>query len=211
MNLPEPPLLVITDRRMACRPLPAVVAEALAGGCRWLLVREKDLPRSALVTLVKEILDLARPYSARVSVSADAQAMFEAAAHGVHLPQGTDVQSIRARIGAAQWIGVSAHSQAEVEAAAAAGADYVTFSPIFLTQSKPGYGPALGLAMLQQTVLSTSIPVIALGGITAANAADCIEAGAAGVAVMGEIMRAVNPAAAVQRLVKSIQEGRARR
>lgn len=211
MSLPEPPLLVITDRRMARRPLPAVVAEALAGGCRWLLVREKDLPRSALIALVKEILDLARPYSAWVSVSADAQATIEAAAHGVHLPQGADVHSARAQIGAARWIGVSAHSQSEVEAAAAAGADYVTLSPIFSTQSKPGYGPPLGLTTLQQVAQAAPIPVIALGGITAENAAGCMEAGAAGVAVMGEVMRAADPATAVQRLVKSIQEGRTRR
>ncbi len=211
MSLPEPPLLVITDRRMARRLLPAVVAEALAGGCRWLLVREKDLPQSALIALVKEILDLARPYSAWVGVSADAQATIEAAAHGVHLPQGADVQSVRAQIGATRWIGVSAHSRSEVEAAAAVGADYVTLSPIFPTQSKPGYGPALGLTTLRRVAQAAPIPVIALGGITAENAASCIEAGAAGVAVMGEIMRAADPATAVQRLVKSVQEGRPRR
>lgn len=208
MTLPEPPLLVITDRHMTQRPLSTVVADTLAGGCRWILVREKDLPRPALIALVKELLDLARPYNAWVSVSADVQATVAAQAHGVHLPQGMDVRAARRQVDATRWIGVSAHSPAEVEAAAAAGADYVTFSPIFPTSSKPGYGPALGLEALRRATQASPVPVVALGGITAENAADCIQAGAAGVAVMGEVMRAADPAAVVYRLVQSIQEGR---
>lgn len=211
MTLPEPPLLVITDRRMAQRPLPAVVADALAGGCRWILVREKDLPHPARIALVKELLDLARPHDAWVSVSADVQAVIAARAHGVHLPRGMDMQTARRQIGATRWIGVSAHSLVEVEAAAAAGADYVTLSPIFPTPSKPGYGPPLGLDALRQATQVTSLPVIALGGITAENAAECIQAGAAGVAVMGEVMRAADPAAVVHRLVQSLQAGRMER
>jgi len=181
MTLPEPPLLVITDRHM---------------------------PRPALIALVKELLDLARSYNAWVGVSADVQAMMAAQAHGLHLPQGMDVRAVRRQVDATRWIGVSAHSVVEVEAAATSGADYVTFSPVFPTPSKPGYGPALGLEALRQATQASPIPVVALGGITAENAARCIQAGAAGVAVMGEVMRAADPAAVTHRLVQSIQEGR---
>jgi thiamine-phosphate pyrophosphorylase len=87
----------------------------------------------------------------------------------------------------------------------AAGADYVTLSPVFLTESKPGYGPALGLEGLAAAVAAAKGPVIALAGITAANAAACIRAGAAGVAVMGEVMRAADPEATVRALVEAIR------
>ena len=98
----------------------------------------------------------------------------------------------RRRLGGNALIGQSAHNAAEIEQAAAMGADYVTLSPIFATISKPGYGPALGYAMLRRT---WPVPVLALGGIDASNAAQCLAAGAAGVAVMGGAMRAPDPQA----------------
>jgi thiamine-phosphate pyrophosphorylase len=85
-----------------------------------------------------------------------------------------------------------------------AGADYVTVSPVFLTASKPGYGPALGLDGLAHIVERVAGPVIALGGVTAANAASCRAAGAHGIAVMGEVMRAADPRAAVDAILREI-------
>jgi thiamine-phosphate pyrophosphorylase len=94
-------------------------------------------------------------------------------------------------------LGVSAHGEADIRAAAARGADYVTLSPIFETSSKPGYGPALGLAAIERGAM-LGLPIIALGGITPERAAFCLEAGAAGIAVMGEVMRAGDPAEVVR-------------
>ncbi len=91
---------------------------------------------------------------------------------------------------------MSAHGLDDVVAAAAAQADYVTLSPIFATDSKPGYGPALGTAALRAAA-ECDVPVLALGGVTADTAAACLAAGACGVAVMGEIMRADDPARVV--------------
>ena len=68
MSPPESPLLLITDRAMARRPLREVAAAALRGGCRWVMVREKDLAEAALARLVQDIMDLARPHGAAVSV-----------------------------------------------------------------------------------------------------------------------------------------------
>jgi thiamine-phosphate pyrophosphorylase len=100
------------------------------------------------------------------------------------------VRAARRRLGTSALIGYSAHSRADIAAAVADGADYVTLSPIFLTTSKPGYGPALGLDALRP---DWPLPVLALGGIGLENAAACMTAGAAGVAVMGEAMRAARP------------------
>ncbi len=77
----------------------------------------------------------------------------------------------------------------------------MTVSPVFLTASKPGYGPALGLDGLTKIIAAAAGPVVALGGITPDNAALCRGAGASGIAVMGEVMRAADPHATVARLI----------
>jgi thiamine-phosphate pyrophosphorylase len=87
-----------------------------------------------------------------------------------------------------------------VEAAVAAGADYVTLSPIFITASKPGYGPALGVAAIEAAA-KLGVSVLALGGVTADAARPCLDAGAAGIAVMGEIMRSDDPGRTASRLL----------
>ncbi|MGC2415820.1 MAG: thiamine phosphate synthase, partial [Stellaceae bacterium] len=79
-----------------------------------------------------------------------------------------------------------------------------TLSPIFLTDSKPGYGPAAGLDALAAAARLSFGPVIALGGIDEANAAACLAAGARGIAVMGGIMRAADPEATVRRLLAAM-------
>lgn len=198
MRLPQPPLLVITDRTQARAPLERTVEAVFAAGARWLLLREKDLPAAARLTLLRRLVALGRSYEATVTVSADVEAARQAGAAGVHLPRDGDTSAARARLGPSALIGRSAHDRAEIEAAEAAGASYVTLSPIFPTPSKPGYGPALGLETLARCAGGTGLPVVALGGVDASNAAACRGAGAAGVALMGSIMRAGDPAALVR-------------
>ena len=201
--LPAPPLLVITDRGRT-EDVVATATAAFRGGCRWLMLREKDLGTVALGALGARMLDAARPFAATVVINGDVDAALSAGAHGVHLPQGRPVDAARRGMGAAALIGVSAHSLAEAEAAAAAGADYLTLSPIFATDSKPGYGPALGPGGLKPIAEAVSIPVLALAGVSAANVGDCLAAGAAGVAVMGGVMGAGNPEQAVREIVAAL-------
>jgi thiamine-phosphate pyrophosphorylase len=203
MSLPSP-LLVITDRTLARRALREVCADAFAGGCRWLMVREKDLTRKQLAILVSEVVDSARAHGAMVSVNGDAGVAAACGARGVHLPRDGDVYDARRVMGEDGLIGVSAHSIAEARRAREVGADYVTLSPIYLSESKPGYGPALGLDELRRVALALPLPVIALGGITAENATDCVTAGAAGVAVMGTVMRAHKAEQVVSELLRCI-------
>ena len=203
MRLPVPPLLLISDRTQARRPLGAIVAAALAGGCRWFSLREKDLPAGERRRLLGELVELGHRWGAVVTAHADLEAVAATGADGVHLPGRGDPATARARLPGA-LIGASAHSPAEAAALLCAGADYVTLSPVFATASKPGYGPALGLAGLADTVARAPGPVIALGGITAANAAACVAAGASGVAVMGEVMRAADPRTCVEALVAAV-------
>jgi len=203
--LPKPPLLAITDRSRSVRPLPFVIGHLLEGGCRWFSLREKDLTFRERRALLSEILALARPAGALVTVHGDVVAALETGADGVHLSDVADLQLVRDTLPPESLIGISCHSPAEIRAAAAAGADYATLSPIFPTPSKPGYGPALGIGALAQAQ-GAAIPVVALGGVTAENAWSCLAAGAAAVAVMGPLMSAREPVTFTRRLVQSLSE-----
>ncbi|MMZ53721.1 Regulatory protein TenI [compost metagenome] len=104
-------------------------------------------------------------------------------------------------------IGVSVHNVAEAEAAEAAGADYVLYGHVFASASKPGLA-GRGLAALQETVESVSVPVIALGGITPDNAAEVLATGCAGIAVLSAVMHATNPVLSVQRFQQAMRDVR---
>jgi thiamine monophosphate synthase len=85
------------------------------------------------------------------------------------------------------------------------GLEYVTVSPVYPSASKPGYGPPLGLSTLRNWCAACAVPVLALGGVDSADRAGaCVRAGAAGVAVMGTVMRAADPAAVVRGLVEAV-------
>lgn len=204
MILPKPRVLLITDRSQAKRPLPEVVDAALAGGCRWISVREKDLPTGERRRLGRDIVKRADAWGATVTLHGDIASAEAARAAGVHVPFGTAPGAVKAILGKDALVGVSVHSWQEAERAQEDGADYVTVSPVFETASKPGHGPPLGLEILGEFCAALTTPVIALGGITGATGAQCVDAGAAGVAVMGEIMRAEDPRAAMAEIVRGV-------
>ncbi len=144
--LPDPPLLVITDRGQARAPLPEIAEAVFRAGVRWLMLREKDLDAVARRDLLCDLVARGARFGATVTVNGDLAAA-EAAA-GLHLPAGGDIEAVRRALGPGALLGASAHSLEEATTAAAAGADYVTLSPVFESASKPGYGPALGPAGL---------------------------------------------------------------
>ena len=181
MSLPVPPLLVITGRGLATRNLEDIAAAAFAGGCRWLSLRENDLSPPERLALLRRLVALGRTCGA-----------------------SGDAAAARQLLGPGALIGISAHSENEVSRAAGAGADYVTISPIFVSHSKLGYGPVLGLAELGRITRRATLPLIALGGIGPAQVAACLQAGAAGVAVLGGVMAAADPALVTSALVAGL-------
>jgi thiamine-phosphate pyrophosphorylase len=202
------PLLVITDRHQARHSIGAIAEAVAQAGGRWLLLRDKDLEPDERHVLAGRISAIAHRHGMHLSVSRDVDL---AAAYGasVHLQSAAAVGAARQRLGSSAFIGVSAHGLGDVKAAAAVGADYVTLSPIFPTASKPGYGPALGVAAIEPAT-RLGVPVVALGGVTADLVRPCLDASAAGVAVMGEIMRSSDPGRSVGGLLAACQAINAR-
>jgi thiamine-phosphate pyrophosphorylase len=203
VNLPSPPLLVISDRSQAKRPLVEIAAAAFRGGCRWFSLREKDLPAAERRELLRALVALGHDFGATVSIHEDIDDAVASGADGVHLPGGSDPAAARRRLPEG-LIGVSAHLPGEAAAQLKAGGDYATLSPIFLTRSKPGYGPAVGLATLAEAARLAPDRIVALGGIDAGNIAPCLAAGAHGIAVMGEVMRAADPETTVRQLLAAL-------
>ena len=203
MRLPIPPLLVVSDRHQARRPLEEVAEAVFAGGCRGFSLREKDLPPEERRALLAALVAAGRRFGALVTAHEDIEAVAVTGAGGVHLPRGGRPAAARARLPRAR-IGASAHSVDEAAALLRAGADYVTVSPVFVTASKPGYGPALGLEGLGRIVAQAPGAVVALGGITPENTALCLGTGVRGIAVMGEVMRAANPQATVECILRAM-------
>ena len=198
MTLPSP-LLAVTDRHGYPRPLPETVRAVLDGGGRWIWFRDRDLPDVERLRLGEAVAAEVRAAGGFLTVGGDLDLALSLGADGMHLPMAT-LSGARKRAGRAVLLGVSAHSLADVAAAAEAGADYVTLSPIFPTASKPGYGPSLGPEAIA-AASKYKLPVVALGGMDEGTLAACRDAGAAGFAVMGGVMRAENPAATVGRLI----------
>lgn len=191
-------LYLITDRHQvpAGRTLLATVEAALQGGVRAVQLREKDLPAADLLPLAEELRALTRRFSARLLLNDRIDVALAVAADGVHLG-GHSLPAAVARhlLGPQRLIGVSTHHPAEIAAAAAGGADFVTFGPVFATPSKRAYGPPQGLEALRLACQNSPLPVFALGGIKPCHLADLQTAGAAGVAVISALMAAPDPLA----------------
>jgi thiamine-phosphate pyrophosphorylase len=174
----------ITDRHsLRGESLLDAIARNLREGPDWIQVREKDLSARALCDLVRGALELPNPRGVKFLVNSRVDVALAAGAAGVHLPAGSPPPHLwRTIVPPGFLIGVSCHSIEEVRAAEQEDADYVVFGPVFQPLSKPSAEPALGLGQLARAAESARIPVLALGGLTRENAADCIAVGAAGLA-----------------------------
>ena len=203
---PLPALLVLTDRVQAERAghrLHDLVA--MIDGSREvaLVFREKDLVGEERASLGRRLAAAARGAGIRFVVASDADLARELDADGVHLAESDD-----AEVGPGLTVGRSCHDMDSVRRAIEDSVAYVTVSPVFETTSKPGYGPALGIAGLEQIVCGTGLPVYALGGVTVDRARACVDAGAVGVAVMGAVMGADDPAAVSRALLDEVLAAR---
>lgn len=176
-------LYYITDRRQFAGDILSKISEAIAAGVDYIQLREKDLSARALEELALRTENqslIANNLRTQILINTRADVAMAAGAQGVHLP----AEEISPREVREIWrgrgspvIGVSCHDKDEVSRAAAEGADFAVFGPVF---EKRNTAP-IGLARLE-SVCKSSIPVLALGGVTLANALSCLDAGAVGIA-----------------------------
>lgn len=182
--------------------LTEVIAAAVAGGADIVQWREKVANRAKYRQRFRAIHAAAG--DVLVIVNGNQEAALACGARRIHLPeQSLPIGVIRWRIGAGGLIGKSVHSVEAARRAQANGADYLIAGTIFASQSHPDIEPA-GLEFLRDVCAAVSLPVLAIGGVTPENTAECIEAGAAGVAVLSPIMRAENPKAVAQAYRRAI-------
>jgi thiamine-phosphate pyrophosphorylase len=202
----DPPLLLVTDRKQAGAPLADILAAAFAAGCRWASLREKDLSVQEQVALARSLMSVARKWNARLTVHGGVDIAVAAGADGVHLASGGDVIGARVVLGPNALVGISIHSVAEARSLDPTLVDYAIAGPAFETPSKPGYGPSLGTDGIHAIAGASRVPVIAIGGITPERVVEIIAAGAAGIAVMGSVMRARDPGEEVRALIAALRE-----
>jgi thiamine-phosphate pyrophosphorylase len=201
--MPLPLVHLVSDRSLA-PDLAAAAARALAGlppGCVAVHLREKDLGGGALLALARALARACHDRGQLLLVNDRLDVARAAGADGVHLPAaGVPPRDARAFLGPAALVGVSCHGPEEVRRALEGGADYATFGPVHDTPSKRAYGPPPGLPALREAA-RLGLPLVALGGMTPANAGEAVAAGARGVAAIRAWLAGPDPAAAVRALL----------
>jgi thiamine-phosphate diphosphorylase len=205
-----PPLLLLTDRSQLTdsRTLTEVVADCVDAGLRAVVARERDLEDRERAELVYDLRRVLDPVGGIVVVAAPELGRPD----GVHLRRADTAPRDRPAL-----LGRSCHDRDDLARATREGCDYVTLSPVAPSPSKPGHGPPLGADGLEEMTRhpvpsprgepSRCPAVYALGGVTPDNAPAWTDAGADGVAVMGAVMRAPDPAAVVADLLAALTPG----
>jgi thiamine-phosphate pyrophosphorylase len=201
-------LLLITPELPPCdivRRSRAALADAPPGRVA-LQLRARHLGDVDRTDLARTLRRLTREHAAPLMLNNSIEMTHALGAEGVQLPErGQALQHARARLGPTAWIGASRHDLPGVLAAASDGADFVTLSPVFQVPEK---GAPLGLSGLRAVALASTLPIVALGGITAESAARVIEAGAHAIAVIRDVLGREDPAPAVRALLSAIDQGR---
>ena len=195
-------LYVLTDRRASGeRSTVEVVRAVVRGGATAIQLRNKEASTRALVELGRALLDVTRPAGVPLIVNDRIDVALAIDADGAHVGQ-EDMPAPLARrlLGPERILGVSAGTVEEALQAQADGADYVGTGDVYGTPPKADAGVPIGVDGLAAVARAASIPVIAIGGIQAGNAAAAVAAGASGVAVISAVIGAADPEAAAREL-----------
>ncbi len=179
----------------------AAARRLLGGGPSCLQLRAKGCGARAMLHGARRLLPLCREHRVPFCVNDRLDVALAAAADAVHLGQDdlplADALRIRGELGRGDLaIGFSTHNREQAIAAAAAGADYIGFGPIFATTSKLDPDPVVGLDALADVCRAVSVPVVAIGGVALFNVPAVAAAGASAVALISAIAGAPDPAAA---------------
>jgi thiamine-phosphate pyrophosphorylase len=189
ISLPRLYAIVDAAAFRSVEALTTFATELMAGGCTVLQYRNKsgnagEMLRQALALKISAVGEV------KLIMNDRADLCLAAGFDGVHIGQDDlSPESVRGIIGSGRWLGVSTHSPEQIKQADRTSADYLAIGPVFSTSSKAKPDPVVGLEGVRQARELTRKPLVAIGGISRANAASVIEAGADSVAVISDLLR----------------------
>jgi thiamine-phosphate pyrophosphorylase len=197
-------LHLVTEPRRGAQELVRAVAMALDGGVDWVQLRDKSVSAATLYAHASQLLTAVHQHGSQLSVNDRLDVALAVGAEGAHLAAQSLPVAEAVRLAAGRLlVGRSVHSLNEATAAAAQGADYVTFGHVFPTTTHPGLPPR-GPHELKAIVDAVDVPVLAIGGITIDNLEDVLATGCAGVAVISAILSDPDPSRAAARLRRAL-------
>jgi thiamine-phosphate pyrophosphorylase len=203
-------LSLVTDRQLAGpRSVEDLVRAAVRGGVTVVQLREKDLCAKEYIELARRLKIFLADTGVPLIVNDRVDVALAARADGVHLGQSDmDPRDARRLLGPDAIIGLSVETMEQAEQAAAFDVDYLGVSPIFSTPTKPELTGGWGIEGLARLRALSRHALVAIGGISGANAAEVVHAGADGVAVVSAICAAPDPEAAARELRRIVKEAR---
>ena len=206
----DPTLYLVTDPELARgRALIDVVAAAVRGGVTLVQLRDKHAGGRALLETARALTAVLEPLGVPLIVN-DRVDVAEAAGAGCHVGQSDlPAAAARAILGPDAILGVSLEELADLRAVDPAIVDYVAYGPFAATATKADAGRPVGPDGLAAVAKQTMLPLVAIGGIDARNAAEAVRAGADGLAVVSAIMAADDPEAASRALRAAIDAAKA--
>ena len=199
--------MLVSDRSLTggVDGLVAAVEEALAGGVDAVQLREKDLPAAELTELARRLRALAEE-GGLLLVNGPLEVARAVSADGVHLPEDAPFPERREGL----LVGRSVHSLAVARRGEAEGADYLVAGPVYETPTHRG-APAACLSLIAEVSRAVSVPVLAIGGVTAGRVDEVVGAGASGVAVISAVLGRPDVRAASAELRRTLDAAWARR
>jgi thiamine-phosphate pyrophosphorylase len=197
---------LVTDTGL-CGPRGIVetVKQAVSAGATIVQLRDPVSKTRILVELARDLLAILRPAGVPLIVNDRIDVALAAQADGVHVGQSDmTTADVRALMGPQPILGLSITALADLNKSDLAQVDYLGVGPVFATATKADAAPAMGLDGLAAVRSTSTLPIVAIGGIHAGNTADVIAAGADGVAVVSAICAAPDAAAATRELARVI-------
>lgn len=184
----------------------------LEGGCRWVQLRMKDAPDEEVTAVGREVGALCRRFGATFLLDDRVHLVDRLGADGVHLGKNDmPVAEARRLLGPGRLIGATANTFADIERAARTGADYIGLGPFRFTQTKRNLSPILGLEgyrdiLARCRAAGIDLPVVAIGGITAADVEAILATGVTGIALSGALLGAASPAEETRRIMTILNQ-----
>lgn len=196
-------VICVTNRKLCGGDFLTRIERVAAARPDAVILREKDLPEPEYTALAEQVTAICQRYDVQCILHSFAAAAVRLRAEYLHLPLPVlrQMQSLPENI----KIGVSCHSEAEAQEAVSRGANYLIAGHIFATDCKKGL-PGRGTDFLRAVCRSVNVPVYAIGGIAPENAAEVMQAGAAGFCIMSGLMQCDSPANEIEALRRACHE-----